>query len=433
MGDIDIKTGIVGFGFTIYQLDNPVVVTEDWNHNLLPRTGAPNKTSMTALAEETFNIPYGSNAHVQYPKEGSISNLTYVSLYRNDTGFPIMMCRSSQGEYEDAGMMVGVGGSNGAATGFQGFGTIYHKPKFTFLEPYYELTLAPGIDPNDYVWPNGRPAFPIKIYIDNQTHTYKLPNPIRKGNLFYMWDDDGQWIWGNNPNTSAPEQERDKNDYLATIAGGVTTIQFNTVKAIEDRGEFQCRDVALTPSFDTKPRYGVYPDTLTIGFDPQGGTINGKDYYFCEGYRAETGNRTLCVDVGAFVPEYSGKTFKGWCTDPNDPEGTLIRDTAPENSASWRKNGHMDVYAVWATSPSTPADDPAPSTPTTPASGPAPSTPASDPAPAVAVIPEISKNSKTVVSAAPGSVYQIDLGGATDTGFKSARTGRSPPSMPTVW
>jgi len=55
-----------------------------------------------------------------------------------------------------------------------------------------------------------------------------------------------------------------------------------------------------------------------------------------------------------------------------------------------------------------------------PASAPVPA-PAPAPAPATPTIPAVKKAGKTTVSAAPGSVYQLDLGGAGGKAFKSSK------------
>lgn len=72
------------------------------------------------------------------------------------------------------------------------------------------------------------------------------------------------------------------------------------------------------------------------------------------------------------------------------------------------------------TSELTPEPTPAPTTPKVTAPTPAQTVPEA-PAPTVPTIVATKKAGKTTVSAAPGSVYQLDLGGATGKAFKSSK------------
>lgn len=82
------KYGQLGFGFTLYQLDEPVVETTYNGKDLLPRTGTPAKTALTVVETAELHIPYRARQGFTNIGEHSISKVSYVRLYRNDTGIP---------------------------------------------------------------------------------------------------------------------------------------------------------------------------------------------------------------------------------------------------------------------------------------------------------------------------------------------------------
>ena len=73
--------------------------------------------------------------------------------------------------------------------------------------------------------------------------------------------------------------------------------------------------------------------------------MNGKSSYLCETLNPKG---AYFLDLATVVPKRNGYAFKGWCTNLNDPEGTLITDTSVGNYNSWRNVPHTDLYAVWS-------------------------------------------------------------------------------------
>jgi hypothetical protein len=82
-----------------------------------------------------------------------------------------------------------------------------------------------------------------------------------------------------------------------------------------------------------------------VGFDPRGGTINGQEHLVCETCMADS--YEFALNVGKYVPVREDYVFMGWCTNPKDEAGTLIKDTKPENASTWAQDAHTELYAVW--------------------------------------------------------------------------------------
>ena len=112
------------------------------------------------------------------------------------------------------------------------------------------------------------------------------------------------------------------------------------------------KDATLDAKFmEPKPYY--YTSCMTVGFDPQGGTVDGQKYLVREACPA--GSRDFELDIGKIKPVREGYTFKGWCTDPKDEAGTVIKDTSPEYASAWTwaQDAHTELYAVWQSNAST--------------------------------------------------------------------------------
>ena len=371
-----VKYGILSFGFTIYQLSDPVIETTFNGFDLLPRTGMPSKTTLTEVKTSTFKVPYLARNGIEEIEEGSITEYSYVSLYRNDTGLPIML-RAKMDEFkkvEQIGKMNGMGGKSSGGVSFQGSGTVLYQPTFWFVEDYYLIGLDADTfsryyksdekNTGDLVCSDGKTSwlktqspFPIKLYIDGEDHVYEIPNPLMKGYAFWGWHDDYQWEtgwrWGYLPNRSQTlrESESEGENFRYEMTNGKTVLRINTrdwlVKAGKSDSSLSFfHDILLYPSF-SKPGSSASQDTMSLGFDPQGGKVNGQDYYLCDALGFDNNDAKFNVDIGGIVPVREGYTFKGWCTDPKKPEATLIKDTSIENSTTWRESGHVELYAVW--------------------------------------------------------------------------------------
>ncbi len=351
-GEYSIQGGIMSFGFTIYQMDEAKADTEydDFHRKTLPRSELPANPKMTALKKETMPVPYGARIGLETVEDGSILEVEYTSLYVNNTGLPIVMCNRALGEARSAGKMLGMGGSYGTYS-FQGHGDVYHDPILMFFENEYGLTLDTGeFAAEELIWQDGAPTEPVMFQVTGGKRTYKLPNPMRKGYEFGYWmvKDYGSWYWGALASSDDREEEDIKGCYSSTMNNdGTTSVTLDVIKATEEYEEYiieGLKDITFVPFFLPPV---LEKDCLTLGFDPQGGTINGEKYYLCE-TKGEA--RKFSVDIGTIVPVRKGYIFAGWCTDPEDPDGTLIKNTDPKESEKWRQKGHTELYAVWKTS-----------------------------------------------------------------------------------
>ena len=179
------KYGYLNFDFTVYQLDNPNVVTMYNGVNLLPRTGTPGKTTLKAVKTEKLNVPYRAASTFSGVADGSIIDYEYVSMYENDTGHPIVM-KNEFGNTEEVGRIDGQGGNNLGSMVMSGKGTLKTKPTFYFLENYYEINYNYGdVSQSELFFPADAPVqYADRIYIDKEEHTSQMPRPLRKGYLF---------------------------------------------------------------------------------------------------------------------------------------------------------------------------------------------------------------------------------------------------------
>ena len=367
--DVDVQTGLMRFGFTIYQLNDPEVQAKWYETDLLPRTGQPKVTKLTEQETSTIPVPYRARQGIKEIEDGSILDYTYVSRYVNDTGLPIIM-EGGAGAFnklDSPGKMLGMGGSKGTYS-FQGNGYIYSQPKLWFTENYYmvdfdfDLEKYRQDDPDagplvcsdgKTSWKKAKSPFPFKLYVDGKDHIYEIPNPLMKGHAFYEWrsEEPNRWSWGYLLYRESLRKEDKSANFWSEMDDEKIRIHLNVrdylnAHSRDERIVGFFRDILLSPWFYA-PRSYYSQDTMTLGFNPMGGKVKGMDYYLCEAVVFENYDRIMAVDIGTIVPVRKGYSFKGWCTDPEDPNGTLIKDTRPENSDAWRQQGHTELYAVW--------------------------------------------------------------------------------------
>ena len=344
------------FGGTIYQLDDPRVVTEVWYGNLLPHTGTPKTTSLTAVERVSVHIPYAARAS-KYSDDGVLSvpedspmYVEYVRLYRNDTGHPIVMCGKNYGDLVgETNEVRFLGKCKSVAylsdNRFSGSIAITSKPQFWIVEKEYKMSYAAYVEDEGYIWPEDAPlsSFPDTFYLDGKDHTYVFPNPMKEGLAFFYWQPDRDhyfsWFKGymdrEHPiNNTGVTGVWEGNTYKLTV----NAAKFFNANAEDLFGFFQ--DFVFEVGFEKAGDNACY----TLAFDPNGGTINGRDSYFCEAVDA---NYQFAFDVSTVVPVWEGHEFMGWCTDPGKAAATLITDPTPANAWEWYKQGHTQLYAVW--------------------------------------------------------------------------------------
>ena len=343
--DANIAGGaITNFNVTVAQLNDPEVVTESYGRSYLPRTGTPSKTTLTEVEKKTMPIPYGARGE-DYPDDAvngfsGISSFEYVSLYRNDTGLPIVIFR----DYSTKNTTISdITGYKDSYTKFQGWIRIEYAPKFQFLENYYEISYKPRND--EYSWDelvfNGDyTQLPDKIYVDGKNHTYIFPKPILKGHTFFNFtyeNSDYLWLFRLAARNSTSVSDT---GYMSTWYDDRIELVANAQEYFETITSAWGKDIILSPDYSQSNSY-----CCTVEFFGNGGTVNGKSSYLCETLNPKG---AYFLDLATVVPKRNGYAFKGWCTNLNDPEGTLITDTSVGNYNSWRNVPHTDLYAVWS-------------------------------------------------------------------------------------
>lgn len=228
---------------------------------------------------------------------------------------------------------------------------------------YYGSTAETTITLNDMYFNHSTKGLPGNVptsyYIDDETHTYTIPCPVVKGKKFDHWE----------ASDEGGERERFLTfDYAGNVSAGatVTYASDSTFTRGDDAYVYTANALKMLSArtsykSDVQQYLGnrvfqavFYDDSYTLGFNGNGGTVNGNDYYIREASSGSSFDFTL--DISTVVPTRSGYTFKGWCTDKSNPTGTLITDTTPTNSSSqapsWFVGSaesayHCELYAVW--------------------------------------------------------------------------------------
>ncbi len=336
------------YGNTIYQMDDPVVVTDYLTHGSVPA-----KTELTPLATETMTVPFGDRV-VDKPdspvaSSDGISSIEYVSLYRNDTGLPIIFDGGRDGAFNKTVDHSIVGMDSSGYTVFQGGITVKSSPTLIFAEPYYTLSLGKGYFEYqvgggydiEAPLPKGT-HFPDRLYVTNKDVTYEMPIPEAERFSLAAFYNRGRGIF-------TPNESGVKGDGVYTYVYNMQSRTRNFSQTeLED---FLC-DTLVAPRF-----YEGY----TIRFYGRGGKIDGKTEKFVAAVTEYTWSRDdLTLDIGTVVPVANGANFLGWCTDPDRPTETLITDTSPEyvweNVLRQSDSRHTNLYAVWDGEPEPPAN-----------------------------------------------------------------------------
>ena len=318
-----IQGGIGAFTFNIFQLNDPEV-----NTDYLREGSVPARTTFTELEKTDMEYPWGA-----YEIEGA-THYEYVSLYRNDTGYPVVV-RGEHGPSRrnvTTKSLAAPGGRSfeGYTTRQQAFGTIFYAPLFYFVEPYYELKLTDATaDGTPYEWFTDAPEMTLKVYMDHADHTYTVNNPVVPGRVFQRWE-----------KTEDPHCFNIHQNGVSE--NGVTSFTYNM--------ETELRKTSKTGSMS--PRYyasdGVirayfYNDSYTVRFHPGEGQ---------KSFLAEAGHDDVfTLNLTDYTPEREGYVFLGWCTDESKPKETILENATAENRDAWfpkgSSNRNLDVYAVW--------------------------------------------------------------------------------------
>jgi len=336
-------------GYSIIQLEN---LTGDYSR-LNSGTAQP-KPVLTPVAETTVNVPYkifgGDMTDIH-----DLADFTYVKLYRNDTGLPLVLCWDELGSQFDGDKRgyAPLGGSGHNVLGSVSYssGGVLH-----FLAPSYTIDYADDVQVGwtdtmpfaDLYWNNSThtaPELPASYAMDAKEHTYELPAPILKGAKFEYWLEEPYYYW--NPFHFLRLSDPTENAGLYAVHDAQSSrltlnaaayISGQTSSAFKYGDDFMpMLNITLSPYFSTAEN-----KTHTIGFNPEGGTVKGLNYYICEDYDYE-------LDVTSVVPVWEGHAFQGWCMDKSNPAATLLtgEPTDYEIEGHTLFDSHTELYAVW--------------------------------------------------------------------------------------
>lgn len=333
LGD-GVQGGISWFSFTIWQMDECMV-----NTDFLVRS-TPARTSLTPIETRTLSVPYGDRVidHPDDPSEpgpGAITDVTYTSLYRNDTGLPIVLNGARGGyfeEYTGCGLIEGL--RDHLWTNFQGEGRIYDKTTLIFAEPYYDFVVDKAatygvyaymrndLDFSTLTWPDPLSGYTLRYYIDGKDHTYEFPIPQLASYSFDFYE-----------NYEGGDFRPDERGF---VSDNVFKYAFNFETRSHEFGQPNIGDYLRNQYL--RPVLRPWP---TLSFDAQGGTIDGEATKFVKFTDWDT--VMVLKDFAPNDPVREGYNFLGWCMNPDDPEETLIDEIA-SGSGDTR---HQVVYAVW--------------------------------------------------------------------------------------
>lgn len=330
LNNFGVQGGISYFSFTIWQMEEAVADTE-----FLTRS-TPEKTELTPLKTKVMPVPYEDRL-VDHPDDpahvgdGGLAEVSYVSLYRNDTGLPIVLNGARGGSFTKSGSYGTVWGVNDGRTNYQGQGTKSYGPTLYFAEPYYDIVIDKAAQYGTYYyqrndvdfsklwWPKPLSDYTLRVYFDAEDHTYELPLPVMERRKLSIYES-----YNGGPFTPN-EGARDGDVYTYSVNLVNKSHQYTQPNLNE-----YLRDQHIRPVYDGGP---------TLSFDAAGGTIGGQEKKYFE---VTTPNSTInLTDYVSEEPVYEGHIFLGWCTDPDDPEGSITTSIATSGTE------HKAVYAAW--------------------------------------------------------------------------------------
>ena len=332
-----IQGNITGFTYNVSQLDNPTIITT----YLTNASSIAKAAAFTPITERTVNVPFGDRLILDPPGDAVASHtgeetFTYTSLYRNDTGLPVVLkgnwynCPCT--ETETYTVIAGKNQSN--YTNFEGSIKYHTSPEMYFLESSYDISMTEYCiydsfekgPITDVSWSG---QVPKTIKIAHGAQTIAFPKPVLMGHQFT------KLVLGS-------DLLSDFSDTMVNDESSVTiTYNIDTyLNKNNSRGVTKITNNKVSPEFSL--------GYLTATFHAQGGTINGNTAYLCE---IDNGRGYISIDINDYVPVKKGYDFKGWCKDPENP--VVITNTAPNIDHDWvndeyADNFHTDLYAVWA-------------------------------------------------------------------------------------
>ena len=157
--------------------------------------------------------------------------------------------------------------------------------------------------------------YTLRVYFDDEDHTYELPLPVLERRKLSIYES-----YNGGPFTPN-EGARDGDVYTYSVNLVNKSHQYTSPNLNE-----YLRDQHIRPVYDGGP---------TLSFDAAGGTIGRR------AISSRDARWPVILDYVSEEPVYEGHIFLGWCTDPDDPEGSITTSIATSGSE------HKAVYAAW--------------------------------------------------------------------------------------
>ncbi len=370
------KTALILPGETIAIVPSATLATDDVDHSkpstfnctiiqfsddnqvkdYLYESNKTKATHLTVVNRNTIYVPWKDRerkGELYSPVKSNDGEgfYNYDSLYRNDTGFPIVI-KTGYGYEHDTARPHSNGYPTSDCSGsanFQAHFYIKSVDTITFLENSYDIGFINYVDqrdgnnvlvnnPDALVFPDGI-TMSTKFYIDNSTHTYTFPKPyLSQGYFanFYFVNDTSADPTNNSifNNFYGNEYRQDYDDRI--------TFTVNIGDYIKKNG--------ITSSISADLFYlPYYASGYTLELHAQGGTIDGKGTSYYSLIPGEERKSNCTFDLYSKVPIRNGFNFLGWCADPDNPE--IIKGKTP---SQWMNSDGKStiLYAVWEEKPS---------------------------------------------------------------------------------
>ena len=282
---------------------------------------------------------------------------TFIKTLKNNTNCPITVLSQSGGEgpyhfYEDHDQRL-------QTTNIQylAYAPYYHLNYQFEYSDYDEV--HPELD--ELFWTAGEFEelnFPCGYWLSDIPYTIPVPNPTKEGRRFYGWN-------------AYPNSGIGGFNMLRYAHGDYSNLTVQWAWDYEQRYEEYYKDVNIIDAGEFTLYTAWDALSKTIYFDPNGGTINGRDKWIaCVNTvdRIETDDPDAStvpddadfgLDLKEFIPEKEGDTFLGWCAEDSALYSTFVTydNIAEAYRYFWEydpygtyndKNTKQRLYAKWA-------------------------------------------------------------------------------------
>lgn len=266
----------------------------------------------TALAQNPQDADH--QTALQSALQSALSGATTVNAgYVNNTGLPFVLEQVRGGSTKFEGTIKG--GEYGETILVDASSTHNWGCTICFYEPYYTLSYT-GLQVGE------EEGLPDRYYIQREKQELVMPGLIRPGKHLVKWN-------------GLPFAEQKKVDGAVVLS-----FDWNNIS----KTAYNFGDETLTP---------VFENGYTVTFNPNGGTIEGRE---SDIYELDTTSKTF-FNIGDYVPKRDGYTFLGWCSYPSAGDDSLIRNTknydwvdkwvADWNNSLVEHKYDIQLYAKW--------------------------------------------------------------------------------------